>query len=145
MRIAKYAPEKLYGFCEGEEISRVFFHREVFIAGRWPGITIAPPPIVGEGVVVVLSPNEPEPGKAPRALLVTREDVPEHVQGVVSSFNPQSGWGFIEGEDGIIYYLHRSEVEQGRIPLRGQEARFYKGFKNRRPRACHVRVGKLVR
>jgi len=47
------------------------------------------------------------------------------------------------GSDEVSYYLHRSEVESGRLPVEGQQVYFYGGFKNNRPRACHVQIGSV--
>jgi cold shock CspA family protein len=141
MRVEMYAPEKLYGFAE-TEVDRVFFHLETFIGGTWPGIEASPPPLVGERVRVTFTPN-PDSDKPPRASLVERVEAPVQVDGVVDSFNTTRGWGFIKGSDGVSYYLHRSEVPGGKLPLPNQEASFFVGFKRGRPRACYVRLGKL--
>jgi len=134
-----YSPDRMYGFVEsGRE--RVFFHLEAFMVGSW---TPAPPPIVGEEVRVDYAPNEGSE-KAPRARLVARIHEPVFVTGVVETFNPDKGWGFAKGEDGESYYLHRSEVEGGRLPLPGQQVRFFRGAKKGRPRACYVRVGRVL-
>jgi cold shock CspA family protein len=133
----------MYGFAEaGKE--RVFFHLEAFAAGNWPSIDLSPPPILGEEVLVDydLGGVRAE-DKAPRARRVERLGSPIAVKGVVESFNPDNGWGFALGDDGTSYYLHRSEVEEGRLPLPGQAVQFYQGMKRGRPRACYVRVGRL--
>lgn len=145
MRVELYAPDKLYGFCEGDG-SRVFFHLEAFAAGRWGGLSSSPPPILGERVQVDYDEeSNPGNGKAPRALSVERCDPPVRVKGVVESFNMTTGWGFALGDDGVSYYLHRSEVGRGRLPVAGQRVTFYAGFKRGRPRACHVQVGEMAR
>lgn len=144
MRVALYAPDRLYGFCEGGEGERVFFHLEAFITGRWPGLQESPPPILGEEVQVEYDPEKGSTnGKAPRAKRVLRISHPIYLKGTVDSFSSDTGWGFAKGQDGVSYYLHRSEVLNGRLPLPGQEVSFYGGFKKGRPRACHVRVGKV--
>jgi cold shock CspA family protein len=143
MRVALYAPDRLYGFCEGDG-ERVFFHLEVFAVGRWSGIDEPPPPILGEEVRVEFDPETPRSsGRAPRAKRVERVAAPLPIEGVVDTFHPETGWGFAAGDDGVSYYLHRSEVLNGRLPLPGQRVRFYGGFKRGRPRACHVRVGRV--
>jgi cold shock CspA family protein len=145
MRVELYSPERMYGFAElGDE--RVFFHLESFMAGVWPGIEEPPAPIVGEEVSVEYTPNPPgtDPNRAPRARGVERVHPPKFLRGVVESFNGEKGWGFARGSDGVSYFLHRSEVLEGRLPLRGQEVTFYAGFKKGRPRACYVLVGKLI-
>ena len=137
MRVELYSPDRMYGFAEfGQD--RVFFHLEAFHAEG------GPPPIIGEEVEVELGPDvETGADKAPRALRVRRVVVPVRIEGVVESFNPEKGWGFVKGVDGVSYYLHRSEVEDGRLPLPNQQATFFKGFKRDRPRACYVQVGRI--
>jgi len=133
----------MYGFAKmGTE--RVFFHLESFVAGTWPAGGDPLPPIVGEVVMVEYASAEPGADRAPRASLVERIKEPLEVIGVVESFNDLKGWGWVRGDgDHESCYLHRSEVQDGRLPLAGQEVWFYKGHKNGRPRACYVRVGKL--
>lgn len=139
-----YSPDKLYGFCETEQGERVFFHAEVFERGHWPGITESPLPIIGEEVMVEYAArSDTGDGRAPRARRVIRQEPPRFVEGVVSSFNTDSGWGFALGNDGESYYLHRSEVTEGRLPVVGQTLTFYAGHKKKRPRACHVQMGPM--
>jgi cold shock CspA family protein len=144
MRVSLYVPDRMYGFCEDDEGGRVFFHLEAFAGGLPDGLGRPPPPILGEEVVAEYLPGELPDGKAPKALRVTRSNAPPFVRGVVESFNPERGWGFARGEDNTSYYLHRSEIEHRRIPVLGQEVRFYAGFQRGRPRACHVQVGRIV-
>jgi cold shock CspA family protein len=59
---------------------------------------------------------------------------------VVETFNEQKGWGFILADSGESFYLHRSEVEDGRLPIPGRRVAFYRGFREKRPRACYVRM-----
>jgi cold shock CspA family protein len=139
MRVEMYSPGKLYGFCEAPD-QRVFFHQEAFQAGRWPD-ELGPPPILGEEVDVEYPSSEPGSDRAPRASSVVRVTAPCKIVGVVETFHEENGWGFARGDDGESYYLHRSEVEDGRLPLAGMRVFFYRGFKNGRPRACFVRVG----
>ena len=35
------------------------------------------------------------------------------ISGKVKTWNPDQGWGFIEGEDGEDYFLHISKVRKG--------------------------------
>jgi cold shock CspA family protein len=144
MRVELYSPERMYGFVEaGDE--RVFFHLESFVAGSWPTVEHPPPPIIGEEVQVEYDPNPGDSAdRAPRARRVTRVEPPIAITGVVETFNPNKGWGFARGADGESYYLHRSEVEDGRLPLPNQEVTFYRGRKRGRPRAVYVRVGRLA-
>lgn len=141
MRIEFYHPERLYGFAEEGE-TRVFFHLGTFAAGRWPGLPLAPPPILGEEVLVDFTPS-PGTDRPPKAAAVNRVAAPVALRGVVESFNSKTGWGFIRA-GAESYYLHRSEVEGGRLPLPGQQVEFFCGQKRGRPRACHVRVGRLA-
>ena len=131
-----YAPHKLYGFTESAECGRVFFHAQVFQPG--PG---GPPPIVGEEVEVEVEPGAVEvEGRRPRATRVTRLVSPTRLHGVVDDFNSTKGWGFILGSDGRSFYLHRSEVIDGKLPLKGRRVAFYEGAARGRPRACHIEV-----
>lgn len=131
LRIEKYFPDRLYGFllCEGEPI---FFHRGDFDPGEWP----EPPPIIGEELEVDLAVGS----KNRKARKARRIHPPVVLEGKVDTFNPETGWGFAIGEDDVSYYLHRSEVLEGLLPMPGCSVRFYKGFKKRRPRACYVTV-----
>lgn len=134
MHVTMYTVSGLYGFCESPE---VYFHAGVFEAGHWPGIETAPPPILGERVSVDYAENR-NPTKAPRANRVIRLDPPILVSGVVETFNPKTGWGFIQGKDGVSYYLHRSEVDGNRLPLPGMALQFYAGTKRGKARACYI-------
>lgn len=143
MRVELYSPERMYGFAEnGPE--RVFFHLGAFVAGEWPTVAEPPGPIIGEEVKVEYDPEDvDEPDKAPRATVVARVAAPVNLLGVVDTFNADRGWGWVRGDDGHDYYLHRSEVEGGRLPMPGQEVMFFRGRKNGRLRACYVRVGRF--
>jgi cold shock CspA family protein len=132
MRVVMYSASKLYGFVGGEA-GQVFFHLESFHPGN-------PPPICGEEVMVEFIPKEVGAERAPRASKVERISTPEYLHGVVDSFNEQRGWGFIQSDGGESFYLHRSEVLDGRLPLAGRRVSFYRGFRENRPRACYVRV-----
>ena len=35
------------------------------------------------------------------------------ISGIVKTWNPSEGWGFIEGNDGEDYFLHISKVRKG--------------------------------
>ena len=35
--------------------------------------------------------------------------------GTVKKWQPAKGWGFIEGDDGVDYFLHTSNVRMGQI------------------------------
>ncbi len=142
MRVALYSPDRMYGFAEGEG-QRVFFHVESFVYGKWQSVEQPPPPIIGEEVLVEFG-EKTDPDKAPRATSVERTSPPLFLRGVVESFNVVKGWGFAKGTDGDSYFLHRSEVMEGKVPLPGQEVTFYRGYKKGRPRACYVKCGKVT-
>jgi cold shock CspA family protein len=74
----------------------------------------------------------------PEARRVRRVAQPKSLTGQVTSFDGESGWGFIEGRDGQTYYLHRCEVHGGRMPKPGQRVNFFVGHSNQRARACYV-------
>jgi len=154
MRVLKYIPSKLYGFCQDEGGFEVFFHLAVFQPGtsveltrcmgcpgppRCQASTDPPPPILGEWVTVESEAGE-DGGRAPRASRVVRDQTPRMIVGVVESFDPQRRYGFVRGNDQVSYHLHESEVTDGRMPLAGQQIVFFPGWREGRPRACHVKV-----
>ena len=135
MRVTLYLSDRLYGFCEPVEgEGQVFFHASVFHRLQ----DQEPPPILGELVEVVVG-DFVSPG-APRALSVTRLAAPTYNEGKVLSFDVQQGWGFVRDDSGKEFFLHRSDILNGRIPIRGQRVRFINGNKNARPRACYIEV-----
>jgi len=138
MSIHKYIPQKFYGFAVDNHGIQVFFHLENFNTN---GTT--PPPIVGElvDVEVDLQSGVSPGGKSPKAEKISRVQEPRQVQGVVHTFDAERGYGFISGNDGVYYHLHRSEVLGGKFPMAGQTVRFYVGIRQNRPRACHIEVG----
>jgi cold shock CspA family protein len=154
MRVVKYIPAKLYGFCQAEDGWEVFFHLAVFQPG--PAVEVArcmgcpgpprcqlqtepPPPILGEWVTVESEQGTPGE-KAPRASEVVRDHAPRMLTGVVESFDPQRRYGFVMGSDQVSYHLHESEITDGRMPLAGGQVVFFPGWREGRPRACHVKV-----
>ena len=137
MRVDKYLPTKLYGFVVDDEGTQVFFHLGSF-QSPFPQEPF-PPPVLGEQVEVVAFPQS-HMGKAPKAKSVVRKQPAVLVEGLVDTFDHRTGYGFINGTDNTAYYLHMSEVQYGRLPMRGQRVRFYAGFKAGRPRACHVEI-----
>ena len=136
MRVSMYNPARLYGFVKGETGTEVFFHLESFHSQE-PGE--GPPPIVGEEIQVTYCPN-PDSTKAPRAHMVERVSPPCQLQGFVESFNELKSWGFIRGDDGESYHLHRSEIQDGRLPRAGRRVRFFQGHRKGRPRACYIEI-----
>ena len=137
MRVAKYVPRDMYGFCEDDEGNRVFFHLSRFA----DFVTDYPtPPIVGEPVEVFvpvdLDFNAED--RAPRAERVVRMEAPKRLSGKVTRFSPDRGYGFVLGEDQVSYYLHRVEVGDSRIPSRNTRVTFVPGMSRGKHRACQV-------
>jgi len=137
MRVVMYSTTKFYGFV-ADGNTQVFFHLESFRPGDYG--EPFPPPLCGEDVLVEYTPGSGMGGKAPRALWVDRVKAPDFLHGVVETFNEQRGWGFIQSDAGENFYLHRSEVKEGRMPLAGRRVSFYRGFREGRPRACFICV-----
>ncbi len=154
MRVHKYIPDRLFGFCVDGDGEQVFFHLATFHPGTsvskrcskcpiqgctW--VEAPPPPILGEEVdVTVDASNPPQPGRAPRATRVQRVTDPLAVEGIVDMFDAHRGFGFILGEDGVTYHLHTSEILDNRMPVKGMTVIFFGGTRQGRPRACHVKV-----
>lgn len=131
--VAKYVPEGMYGFLEGGG-KRAFFHLSEFDPRG------GPPPIIGEDVEV--SSLDEQPDKSPRARGVVRTHPPTKLVGEVTRFDYNVGYGFVS-VDGHQYFLHRSELANGALPLIGMVVEFYVGrslSEEKRPRACHVRI-----
>lgn len=158
MRVLKYIPDRMFGFVVDDSGQEVFFHLGSFDPGSvWltPSLctschysgsclwaSFPPPPILGEEVDVVLDTRPAKDAdKAPRAVKVARRVGPPTMTGVVDTFDPQRGYGFVKGEeDGVSYHLHSSEILDGRIPRPGQRVMFFAGLRTGKPRACHVKV-----
>lgn len=134
MRVEKYHPEKGFGFASNST-HRVFFHAQSFRPGKWTS-----PPIVGEEVIVTFDDTDVPEGKEPSASDVCRMTPPITLRGKVASFDTRTGWGFVEGEDGVTYYLHRCEVKDNRIPVMGKTCQFVAGSRKGKPRACYVEL-----
>lgn len=155
MRVVKYIPDRLYGFVEDDQGRRAFFHVGSFQPGpQWvthircekcprSGCSwkeSPPPPILGESVDVEVDLTIGDAEKAPRASRLTRCRAPRPLSGGVEIFDVQRAFGFIRGEDGESYHLHRSEMVDGAVPVIGQTVMFYAGERQGRPRACHARI-----
>lgn len=157
LTIEKYLPEKLYGFAVNEQGHRVFFPTGNFYPGarnvtlgcgnckaaNCPIAESAMPPIIGEAVDVELPEGTElsnDQGKVPRAIKVTRVHPVRPVVGLVEGFDFNKGYGYIKGNDGISYHLHRCEVQEGIIPLAGMALAFLAGTRQGKPRACHARI-----
>lgn len=141
MSVRKYLPEKLYGFASCDQ-GDVFFHLSTFIHPN--NLEDPPPPIVGEYVDVDLKgPLTFE--STPKAQKVTRLSNFNRLNGSVLFFNVEGGYGKIKSES-CEYFLHRSEVREGKLPMRGDLVSFFAvtSVEERRSRACHVKIeGKL--
>lgn len=129
--VRRYLTGKRFGFITpADNSTEVFFHFSVFHPG-----TEGPPPITGESVEYTL-------GEGTRADVVTRLVTPVHRVGVIASYDPVKGYGFIQGTGGPCY-LHKSEVIGGAIPAVGSQVDFYT-TDNPSPgkalRACYVGV-----
>lgn len=150
MQILKYLPERMYGFLLNSQKQEIFFHLRFFqpLAAKWeknsycshcaipcPWAESSPPPIVGESVSV-----EMDSSGLLRAQKVIRLTPPVPMQGRVETFDALRGYGFISGQDGITYHLHRCEVLEGRLPLLNQQVTFYAGSRQNKPRACHIKL-----
>ena len=129
MTVDKYIPSGLYGFVtDGRR--RLFFHLKDFDPGTYTGESPVPP-VSGEEVEVEVRGDDKSASK------VQRLEEPSEMNGAVDWFDTVKGYGFILGLDGSTYYLHRSEVLDGRLPLPGRRVRFYTSSKRR---ACFVKV-----
>lgn len=151
-RVVKYIPDRLFGFVAEEDGREVYFHLGDFDPkGPWADLAHdcprgrllsfnwrSPSPIVGELVKVEILDREAKDDKAPKAQRVTRLDAPLLIRGTVESFDVLHGYGFVRGGDGVSYHLHKSEILDGHVPNKGSVVMFFAGFRQGRPRACHV-------
>lgn len=129
MIIEKYIPDRLFGFVSDGDL-RLYFHVASFDPGPYVGESPVPP-VIGEAVDVATV----ETGN--KALRVTRITPPVPYEGVVDWFDVGRGYGYANTECGN-FYLHRSEVQGGRLPVSGRRVHFYVAENNKR--ACHIRV-----
>jgi len=129
--INRYLAEKRYGFITpDDESEQVFFHQSVFETG-----VEGPPPITGEPVEYAI-------GETTRATSVHRMVIPVHHTGGVRSYDPVKGYGFIQTA-GSQFYMHKSEIIGGIIPVIGSKVDFYTSgnpIPGKSPRACYVSV-----
>lgn len=138
-RITMYSPAQMFGFARNLSTGQdVFFHLGDF---RWISGMPRPPPVVGEWVEVEFDPSKQVGDKPPKASRVTRLAQPEFLGGTVDQFDVDRGYGFITADDGKSYYLHRSDVDEGGIPVKGERVEFFAGFKRGKPRACYITIG----
>ena len=140
MVVEKYIPKELYGFLSPSDGSkeRLFFHLSAFDPGSYVGESPIPP-IVGEEVEVTFT-NE-------KVSQCNRIATPSSIHGFVTWFSEQKGFGFAEDDNGERYYLHRSEILDGRLPLKDRLISFYVATQAQKPpfRACYVTVSSEVR
>ena len=135
MRVLMFSPHGGYGLARDEEDNTVFFPASVFERLE-PG---GPPPILGEEVLV-LDVQQTQKNH-PRANRVLRRNRPRFLGGIVKRFDAKAGWGFVVGDDGSDYFLHRSDIATSIIPVPGKRVLFYPCLRNGKPRACHVTFG----
>ena len=140
MRIRKYLPDKMYGFASSKE-GNVFFHLSVFKTPLEDMDITPPPPVVGEEIDVILECPLAE-DITPRASRVQRIQKMARLEGKVEFFNSKKGFGKITALSGEEYFLHRSEVKDGKLPLAGHSVLFFaiKVGSQDKPRACHVEI-----
>jgi cold shock CspA family protein len=117
----------MYGFLSDGEVV-AFFHLSQFNS--------APPePIVGEQVEYTL--HTSKTGKT-YCTEVVRLTEPFRLKGVVCHFDSTKGYGKVKADDGSHYFLHRSEMTDGRHPSKGSEVLFYKGILKGEKRAVYI-------
>lgn len=64
-------------------------------------------------------------------------------EGIVQSYRPERGYGFLFDEDGTVFFVHATEVPADQRPLRpGQRVRFeiVPGIPGKNDCAINVRV-----
>lgn len=139
MRVTKYLARKMYGFLRDSSGREAFFHLGSF--RPMDGESEPIPPLPGEMVEVTIDFDLGVDDKAPRAGKVQRIREPERLLGVVSKFDDRSGYGFlVENGTDSQYFIHKSEVREGKSPLVGDRVEFYAGEREGKTRACHVLV-----
>ncbi len=138
MMVETYNPKKQFGFCVSRDgTQRAFFHISTFLDTTLP-------PIPGELVEVTLlglSLPPTKEGPSSKAKFVQRLHPPIVAQGRVRSFDSNTGWGFVEGEGGLVYFLHQADIMDTRIPVIGTAVKFCVGSSKGtggRPRAVAV-------
>lgn len=140
MRVQKFIVGKLYGFCEDSDGHVVYFHLETFRSH--PDEKSFTFPIPGEPVDVELFDQETLDQNSrvkPRARKVWRKTKPEILTGRVTQYDRQRGFGFIQCDD-QKYFLHKTEVLDGKMPLLDDRVSFCAGEVKGRSRACVVRI-----
>ena len=132
MKVSKYVPSGLYGFLSDDSQKDVFFHLSAFDPGAYVGDAPVPP-IVGETLEVTTTDG--------KVVQCERLETPVGVRGEINWFSEEKGYGFITGDDNESYYLHKTEILDGRLPLKGRRVSFFVTKQERVPlRACYVSI-----
>ena len=147
MYISKYIPDRLFGFAsDGISQVDIYFHLGDFSPSSLYQVDPSsfnvvdngtfnwrsPPPVLGEVVEVLLSPNQQ------KASRVIRTSLPVIMSGRIDSFDQRRGYGFVAGDDRVSYHLHKSEMVNGCAQHLGSRVVFFAGTRQGKPRACHV-------
>ena len=119
----------MYGFIKSGSLTS-FFHLSQFKGSP-------PEPIVGEPVEFLLGANKK--GQCFCAN-ITRLSEPRERKGYVFFFDSAKGYGKILAEDGTPYFLHRSEMVEGRLPSKGSRVSFYGGALKGENRAVYIHL-----
>jgi len=130
--VRRYLTAKKFGFLvEDGGSTEIFFHLSNFKFGPESG----PPPLPDEPVEFTLSHDG-----VSRAASVERLVHPQHWEGVITSYDPVNGYGFVRCSAGQVF-LHKSEVLGSAIPAVNSRVSFYTTgslAKDRKSRACYV-------
>jgi cold shock CspA family protein len=138
MHIQKYLATRMYGFVQDISGKVAFFHLGSFCP--LPNEVEPIPPIPGELVEVEVDFSIVDSkGRVPRAEKVSRTSLPVLLSGFVDMFDMAAGYGFIRC-GGDLYFLHRSEICENKVPLVGNAVQFYAGVRDEKSRACYVKV-----
>lgn len=137
MQVRKFLIRYMYGFLESEELPEVFFHLGVFHPLDCSADPV--PPLPGEWVDVEVDLDKASENRAPRATKVQRLTPPARLAGVVENFNHKAGYGFVRS-GGESFFLHKSEIRDGKTPVVGDSVNFFVGKKSGNSRACYVSI-----
>lgn len=59
------------------------------------------------------------------------------MKGIISTYSQNRGYGFVEGEDGVNYFIHHSSYRGGYLS-RGMHIRFETGVNSKGPYVTKV-------